>query len=205
MAVTSYSTLLQAVLDAANNVEVEQAIPTFIGLAEARFNRELRTYQMIERSDATTSDEYVSLPADFLETYSLRQPGTTNLQALKYVGPEEAKKLQAENQTGDVRWFTIAAASYQLIPAPTSSVDLELLYYQKVPALNGSNTTNWLIDLSPDAYLFTTLAEAADYLDDKRFDRWEARAASAIAAVQLAGRSALRQGVRLTSTPRPFN
>jgi hypothetical protein len=203
-AITTYATLVQAIFDGANNVEVEQAIPTFIGLAEARFNRELRTWQMIERSTSSTDDEYVALPTDFLQTHSLRRTGTTNLPGLKYVGPEEAKQIQARGETGDVRWFTIASDSYQLIPAPASAVELELLYYQKVPALSDSNTTNWLLALAPDAYLYTSLAEAADYLDDKRFDRWDARAARAIAAVQSTGHQALRQGVRLTSTPRPF-
>jgi hypothetical protein len=37
---------------------------------------------------------------------------------------------------------------------------LIVLYYQKIPALTVSNTTNWLLTAHPDLYLYTTLSEA---------------------------------------------
>lgn len=205
MAITSYSTLQSAISQWANSVELDAVITTMIALFEARANRELRTREMIERSTASTSDEYVDLPADFLEMYSLRLTGTTGKPVLKYVVPEEVKQLQAQNITGDVRWFTILGDTFQLFPAPGASTALEMVYYQKVPALSDSNTSNWLLVAAPDAYLYGSLAEASDYIrDDPRFDRWLGRADAALAKVQERGRAAMRQSVRMTSIARPF-
>ena len=38
---------------------------------------------------------------------------------------------------------------------------------QKIPALSDSNTTNWLLTLSPDVYLFGALAEACLFAPEK--------------------------------------
>ena len=42
-----------------------------------------------------------------------------------------------------------------------------LYYYQKIPALSGSVTTNWLLAKSPETYLYAALIEGAIYLRDE--------------------------------------
>ena len=56
---------------------------------------------------------------------------------------------------------------FQLIPAQSGSVTGELTYYAKIPALSDANTSNWLLDVAPDIYLYGALMEAAPYLDDQ--------------------------------------
>ena len=61
----------------------------------------------------------------------------------------------------------------EVYPSPDTSYTGEIIYYSKVPALSDSNTTNWLLTLSPDIYLYGTLIQSAPYLrDDERTAVW---------------------------------
>ena len=66
-------------------------------------------------------------------------------------------------------------------PSPDATYSLILNYYQKIPALSGSQATNWLLTDHPDVYLFGSLLQA-QYLinDDQRSMLWRARLAQAI-------------------------
>ena len=61
---------------------------------------------------------------------------------------------------------------------------MELLYYQKIPALSASNTTNWLLTAHPDVYLYGALMQSAPYLDDdQRMQVWSTLYGNAVQAV----------------------
>jgi len=50
-----------------------------------------------------------------------------------------------------------------------------------LPALSDSNTSNWLLDLAPDAYLYASLLESAPFLrDDERLQTWTALYGAAV-------------------------
>jgi hypothetical protein len=47
-----------------------------------------------------------------------------------------------------------------------------MVYRQNIPAL-ASNTTNWLLALAPDLYLYGALLESAPYIkEDGRIQTW---------------------------------
>ena len=63
----------------------------------------------------------------------------------------------------------------QVYPPPDGTYTAELVYYAEIPALTDSNTTNWLLTLAPDIYLYGTLMQTAPYLqDDARLQTWAA-------------------------------
>ena len=96
MAITDYASLQQAIVDWANTPEVEQAAPTFIQMAEAKFNRELRVRDMLTRATITSNVEFLALPLDWVQTYSLEMPDSYELgvRELKYVGLDEVKRMK---------------------------------------------------------------------------------------------------------------
>jgi hypothetical protein len=48
-----------------------------------------------------------------------------------------------------------------------------MVYRKNIPALTASNTTNWLLDLAPDLYLYGVLMESAPYIkEDDRLQIW---------------------------------
>lgn len=207
MALANYSDLKSAAADWINRADLTAVIPTFITLAEAKFNRELRLRDMLVRAEATTSNEFVAVPADFLENYSLElNMAQIGPQAsLAFIGPLEAKVLKANKIVGLVRYYTIIDGAFELLPAPTGDTDVVLTYYQKIPALSDTQTTNWLLTKSPDLYLYSTLLEAAPYLrDDDRMAMWGQARGQVLAAMQLESERSMRPTTQLVARRRGF-
>jgi hypothetical protein len=207
MALANYSDLQSAAADWINRADLTAVIPTFITLAEAKFNRELRLRDMLVRAEATTSNEFVAVPADFLENYSLElNMAQIGPQAsLAFIGPLEAKVLKANKIVGLVRYYTIIDGAFELLPAPSGDTDVVLTYYQKIPALSDTQTTNWLLTKSPDLYLYSTLLEAAPYLrDDDRMAMWGQARGQVLAAMQLESERSMRPTTQLVARRRGF-
>jgi hypothetical protein len=207
MALATYTDLQSAAADWLNRSDLSSVIPTFISLAEAKFNREMRTRDMLTRAQASTSNEFVSMPADFLEMYDLElnMSGLAAQQPLSYIGPNEAKSLKANKITNLPRYFTIIDGAFEILPAPTGDINLLMTYYAKIPALSSTQTTNWLLTKSPDLYLYSTLLEAAPYLkDDARVQLWAAARQQVMDAMALESERASRQTIQLTARRRGF-
>ena len=67
MAITTYTELKSTIADFLNRDDLTAVIPTFISLAEAQMEREVRHYKMQKRSEGQIDTRYSQLPADFLE------------------------------------------------------------------------------------------------------------------------------------------
>ena len=67
----------------------------------------------------------------------------------------------------------------------------ELYYFGKTDALSDSNTSNWILEHYPDAYLYGSLIHSAPYLkDDARIQVWAALYQSAIDSINQASEKA---------------
>lgn len=182
-----YAGLKQAVEDWLNKPEVTEAIPTFIELAEARFNRELRTSAMETRITPSVSSGTYTLPADWLETIMFSVLGSSGReQPLQFIDPAEYAIQARSVVSGDARYYTQIGTTYYILNAPTSATTFYLSYRQKIPALTAQNTSNWLLAKSPDLYLYSTLLQAEPYLqNDARVPLWAAGVSKTIADMNL--------------------
>ena len=72
MSITTYAELQSAVGDWLNRDDLSPVVTSFISLAEARINRDLRHRQQETRSALTVGARYVDLPADWLETIRIQ-------------------------------------------------------------------------------------------------------------------------------------
>jgi len=80
-----------------------------------------------------------------------------------------------------------------------------LIYYGKLSKLSTSNTTNWLLTLSPDVYLYGSLLQAAPYLqDDARIQVWAGLYQRGIEALNLADERGSMTGGALMARARTF-
>jgi hypothetical protein len=207
MAITNYTELRASVADWLNREDLTAQIPDFITFAEARLNRTLRTREMLTRRRTATTDGFISLPFDYLETYQLQLPAnaTNTPEPLTFIGPNEAAQFKATSMTGKTRYYTIIDGAFELIPTPTSSVELTITYYAKVPALSSTQATNWLLTKAPDLYLYATLANAAPYLqNDERIPVWSQLASSAFDELMMDSERASRSRTNLTARRRGF-
>ena len=168
MAITTYTELQTAVGNWAARADLTSRIPEFITLAEAKFNRELRTREMEVRDPAfPLVGEYTPAPALFLELRSmfLNNASRTPITFL----PDD---LHA-NTTSDPYYVSINGGEFRFSPIPSAGSTATISYYSKIPPLSATVTTNWLLAKHPDLYLYGALLEAAAFLqDDPRISTW---------------------------------
>tara|TARA_R110001632_G_scaffold69063_1_gene161896 strand:- start:15 stop:638 length:624 start_codon:yes stop_codon:yes gene_type:complete len=183
MAISTYTELKAAIADFLNREDLTAVIPTFITLAEADFNRKVRHWRMEGRSEATIDTQYSGIPADWLETIRFNISTTEGTRGLELISHSEMadRRGEAHDESGIPKFYSMSGGQFEVLPAPDGDYTADLLYYQSIEALSGSNATNWLLTYHPDAYLYTALLHSAPYLDeDQRATTWAALTASAI-------------------------
>lgn len=174
MAIDSYSTLKSTIADFLNRSDLTSVIPTFISLSEAKFNRVLRTRQMIKRATATIDTQYFAMPGDFLEAKKLVL-NTNPVSVVDFATPEYLDTQKSTNYiaAGKPAYFGVIGTQFEVVPSPDANYTGELTYYAKIDSLSDSTTSNWLLAYAPDLYLYGALVQAAPYLkDDERIATW---------------------------------
>lgn len=180
--ITSYATLQTAVtewLARDQDATLIARIPTFIQLAESKFNRLLFVRQMELRSATTvdtgsTEPEFISLPTDFQSMRRVRLSSVTGKPCLEFKSGTQMDEYRYTigNVTGQPKFFTVFGSEIELAPTPDSNYTIEMVYRQNIPAL-ASNDPNWLLTLAPDLYLYGALLESAPYIkEDARIQTW---------------------------------
>ena len=173
MPITNYGQLQAAIGAWLGHGLFTANIPDFITLYEAAANRRLRVRQMEASATLTPSSGAAALPADYLAWRRVTYTGTPRVE-LDYVAPSWLQAAHPAAESGIPSVFTIEGAS--LMVRPVNDTALELLYYQKIPALSDSATTNWLLTAHPDLYLFGSMVEAELFgVNDERMPMWKAR------------------------------
>lgn len=165
--ITNYATLQSTIADYLNRADLTSQIQTFIQFVESDLNSRLRCREMIVRATTTNDDEFVKLPLDFLEALNLQIVGGAS--PLRYVTLDEADMINRAQVLTQVSVYSLMNGAIELIPPPSTDVEIEMVYYGKIPALSDSQTTNWLLTKAPDVYLYGALTHAAPFLmDDQR-------------------------------------
>lgn len=173
MALSTYSELQTAVGSWLNRSDLTSNIPDFIKLAEASFNRVLRTRNQIKRATSTVSTQFVTQPTDLLELYNI-QINSSPIRRLEQVSLTKIDELKEGNtSSGKPLYFSITGSDFELHPTPDTSYTLELIYYSTISSLSDTNTSNFLLTNHPDIYLYGTLVQAEPYLmNDERIGTW---------------------------------
>lgn len=199
--ITNYSTLQSAIGDYLNRADLTSQIPMFIQFVEADLNTRLRSREMVVRATTTNDEEFVELPPDFLQALNLQIVGGKT--PLRYVTLDEADQIKAAQIYTQVIAYTLVDDAIELVPAPADNVQIEMVYYQCIPALSSTNTTNWLLSKSPDVYLYGALVHAAPFLmDDQRISTFASFYSQRVEALNLDSDRAVHSGSPLVARPR---
>ena len=173
MSLANYSDLKTALASWAVRSDLTTQLDDFIDMAEAEFNRTLRTEQMITEATLTLSSTSSSanLPSDFLEVESVSF--TTSPREINFVPRKQLQDQYATLSSGRPKVYSLRAPAttggvQRMIfgPAPDGAYTLTLSYYQQLPGLSTSNTTNWLMTKEPEAYLFCALSKGLSFIQD---------------------------------------
>lgn len=174
-AITDYASLTTAIGDWSERTYASTRTDQFIALAEAEFALMLRNYRREETATITTNSSGVaSLPSDFLKVRSLTRDYSGAVPLIP-AGWQSLINQNAYGESGEPIWFAISEGSVKV--APIAEDDFTLVYEAKLTALSSGNTTNWLITLAPQAYLYMCLATQEAF--EKNFQEaavWKAQA-----------------------------
>jgi hypothetical protein len=165
MALTSYSGLVTYLESLLNRTDQTSLVPDFLTMAEAHFNRTLRTPAMEATATSATTSATVALPTDFLQAREVYIDGDNDT-VLIPMDPALLRGRYALDTAGEPEAYTISGSDIVLAPAPSEEVDVGLAYYQKIPALTSTNTSNWLLESHPDIYVWGARYYAAEHARD---------------------------------------
>lgn len=185
MAISTYAELVTAIgewLARENDATLVARVPDFITLCEAKLNRKLFHSRMETRSYAiftlaNDEPEFVSLPSDFQTMRRIRLSSVTGKPVLDYKSHYQLDEYRQSiaNATGQPKYYTVFGSEIEFAPTPDDDYTIEMVYRANLSALTSGNTTNWLLTLAPDLYLYGSLMESAPYIkEDERLAVWSA-------------------------------
>ena len=207
MAISTKAELHTAVANWLNRSDLTDRIPEFITLAEASFNRNLRTRDMLVRSTASVTSQYVAIPTDFLEMMNIEITSISPPKRLIYITSDRSDDYREKNsnKTGTPDYYTIEGISIQLFPTPDTSLTIQLSYYQDIPPISGlaDSGNNWLLLAHPDVYLYGTLMQASPYLmDQEKTQVWDGLLARSMQELQMSDEKSRYAGGTLNMRPK---
>lgn len=186
MTITNYGTLKTAIADTLNRDDLTSVIPQFVGLAQAQFNRKVRSHRQITRATLTVDAQIEALPSDWLETVRITLDGNP-IRVLTQIGMDDLTRYRtAVNDATDApAYFAHNGTDIEVWPTPSTSYTAQITYFAKIPALVADGDTNWLLTNHPDLYLYGSLVHTAPYLkDDARIAVWAGLMAQAMGEIE---------------------
>ena len=192
MPITTYAELKTNIADFLNRDDLTSVSSTFVSLAEADLNRQIRHWRQEKRSTAEIDTQYSAIPADMLEIIRFYTT-SGDTRPLELISQAEMldRKFRNLNTSGQPAYYALTAGEIEVYPVPDGTYTSELYYYSRIPALSDSNTSNWVLDYYSSAYLYGSLIHSAPYLkDDARIQVWAALYQSAIDAINTEGEKA---------------
>ena len=186
MTITNFGTLKTAIADTLNRDDLTSVIPTFVSLAQAQFNRKIRSHRQITRGSLTINTQFEALPADWLETIRITMDASP-IRVLTQISMDDLTRYRTaiDNTTDAPVYFAHNGTDIELFPTPSTSYTGEITYYAKVTALSADGDTNWLLTNNPDVYLYGSLVHTAPYLkDDARIALWAGLLAQAMDEIE---------------------
>jgi hypothetical protein len=168
----TYAQLKTAIQDYTENTETSFVtnLPTFIRAAEDRIFKlvDLEIFRKNATSALTSSDPYLSVPTDYLASFSL---SITNGSSKEFLLQKDVNYIQEYNPnpatTGTPKYYAFFDKdNFIIAPTPDSNYVVELHYYYRPASLTAGaeSGTTWLSDNAPNALLYGSLVEAYIYM-----------------------------------------
>ena len=168
----TYGTLKTALQNYTENTETSfvSNLETFITAAEDRIFKlvDLEFFRKNATSALTQNDPYLSVPSDYLSSFSL---SITNGSSKEFLLQKDVNFLQEyhpnASSTGTAKYYAFFDVSnFILAPTPDSNYVCELHYYYRPASLTAGadGGTTWLSENAPNALLYGSLVEAYIYM-----------------------------------------
>jgi hypothetical protein len=189
MSLTTYAELKASILDWLNRDDIDAA--PFVTLAEADLATDVEHWRREKRATATAGSRYLELPSDFHRPIRFHVKDAKD--PLQPMSQNEMAHRRAEvrDTTGTPCHYVLTGGEIELFPTPAEALTVEMSYSAIIPALSDSNTSNWLLERFPNAYLYGALKHTSGYLrEDGRAQLWAAYYQASIDAIRTDSRAA---------------
>lgn len=173
MAISTYAELLTAVENHLDRSDLDDRIPEFVTIAEARIARKLRIREMETEANVTVTSgtRTAALPTGFREVRRLYLD-TTPIRDLEYISPQDYWRRYLSSVVGYPQCFTVEGTNFLFGPVPGYTGTAKCLYYKGLDAL--SSSAHAVFTANPDLYLYGALTAAEPYIkNDKRLSVWK--------------------------------
>ena len=166
------ATLKTAIQDYADNSETSFVtnLPNFIKAAEEKIFKgvDLDIFRKNVTSAFTSSDQFLTVPTDYLASFSLQ---ITTSGSESFLLQKDVNYLReytpASSTTGLPKYYArFDTDNFIVAPTPDSNYTLELHYYYRPASLTAGadSGTTWLSTNAPFALLYGSLIEAYYYM-----------------------------------------
>lgn len=180
----NYSDLVTKVGQWLDRDDLEDRIPDFVVLVEARLNRLLRTINQETRDIWVIDEESFDLPPDYRKMRKIHIEGQPD-RPLDEISPVAAPR-RFNGDTGIPRAYWTEGRTLTLAPPPEAETTFRVTYFIRVPALTSDAPSNWVLEEHPDIYVWGAIKEASAFIrDPDALDYASARLDEAIAELQL--------------------
>tara|TARA_S200002703_G_scaffold137939_1_gene127983 strand:+ start:1565 stop:2212 length:648 start_codon:yes stop_codon:yes gene_type:complete len=168
----TYLQLKTAIQDYTENTESSFVtnLPVFIRNCEQRIFKlvDLELFRKNATSALTQNDPYLSVPSDYLSSFSL---SITNSSVKTFLLQKDVNFLQEHSPnastTGIPKYYAFFDIdNFILAPTPNSAYTVELHYYYRPTSLTAGadSGTTWLSENASNALLYGSLVEAYTYM-----------------------------------------
>ena len=188
MAITTYAEL-QAFVTAhlELDADTEAQLPNLIQLAECELGRMILDprREVVATATTTAAVQTVALPEDFIQARSVLIDDDYTLSA---VNLNVLQGFCADSASGRPQVYAVTNQSLAFGPIPDAVYTLTLTYLASLTALSNSATSNWLLETSPDAYVFAVLLQTEAYLhNDERLPLLQSKLDAVISQINRQG------------------
>ena len=168
----TFTTLKTAIQDYTENTETSFVtnLPTFIKNAEQRIFKlvDLEFFRKNATSALTSSDPFLSVPTDYLASFSL---SITNSSSKEFLLQKDVNFIQEYTPnpatTGVPKYYAyFDVSNFIVAPTPDSNYTCELHYYYRPASLTAGadSGTTWLSTNASVALLYGSLVEAYTFM-----------------------------------------
>ena len=176
----------------------DQLLEQVIKMTEVDVSSRLRVPAMEALVELEVSNGSVQIPLDYLELRRLQfednQGGPTVLQYL----PWDQFILRVNEQSNNSCWYSRQGPLWYLAGVPEDLTTVTCYYHTQIPSIDDVNPTNWLLQVSPQSYLYGGLQYIYDYvMQGDRAAYWGEKLLTEINKLQAMGDAAEHRGTLL--------
>lgn len=171
MALTNYGELKTSVADWLARSDLETRIPDFISLFEAHARREYGGKVLAAKAALTTTPNVATLNIT-QNPRSIVYLGHDNGDDIRQGSPQEITRMVPQTSRPYL-WTWDTNSVMRLYPTPDAEYTLTLFYSQNLTGLSVDAESNYLLTNYPDIYLYGTLLQARQFLQDEALQVYE--------------------------------